>query len=138
MLRTPALLLFALLLQQRQCSMVSPEAIKGRVEDALRPYFPNAQGLANPQTQAIIGFTCTQGMGQQFVEKMQAYIAADRQINQQLGMVQFAPLLGGAHYRYFLLGFDGGWVRYDMDAHQVATLSMTPQALQSYRQTCGF
>jgi hypothetical protein len=77
-------------------------------------------------------------MGQQFVEKMQAYIATDRQITQQLGMVQFAPLLGGAHYRYFLLGFDGGWVRYDMDAHQVATLMMTPQALQAYRQTCGF
>jgi hypothetical protein len=129
--------LFALLLQQR-CNMASPEAIKGKVEDALRPYFPNARGMVNPQTQAIIGFTCTQGMGQQFIEKMQTYIATDRQIHQQLGMVQFAPLLGGAHYRYFLLVFDGGSVRYDIETQQVATLTIAPQVLQIYRQTCGF
>jgi hypothetical protein len=129
---------FALLLQQRGCNMASPGAIKSKVEDSLRPYFPNAQGLVEPQQQAIIGLTCTQGMGQQFVEKMRVYIATDRVINQQLGMVQFAPLLGGAHYRFFLLGFDGGWVRYDMEAHQVATLPMTAQALQMYRNTCGF
>jgi hypothetical protein len=85
-----------------------------------------------------MGLTCTQGVGPKFVEEMQKHIASDREINQQLSYVQFAPLLGGAHYRYYLLGFDGGWVRYDLDAHRVDTMSMTPQVLQAYRQTCGF
>ncbi|MGA2882190.1 MAG: hypothetical protein ABSG13_24830 [Bryobacteraceae bacterium] len=62
---------------------------------------------------------------------MQKFVATDREITQQLNLLQFAPLLGGAHYRYFLLGFDGGWVRYDMDAHTVDTVNMTPEALQA-------
>jgi hypothetical protein len=134
----PAFFLLALLLPQRQCSVVSPDGIKGKVEEALRPYFPNARGQVAPQQQAIIGLTCTQGVGPGFVAQMQKYIATDREINQQLSLVQFAPLLGGAHYRYFLLGFDGGWVRYDLDAHRVDAISMTPEVLQEYRQTCGF
>jgi hypothetical protein len=138
MLRAPAFFILALLLQQRQCSMVSPDAVKGKIEESLRPYFPNAVGQVAPQQQAIIGFTCTQGVGPGFVAQMQKFIASDREINQQLSLIQFAPLLGGAHYRYFLLGFDGGFVRYDMDAHRVDALNMTPQVLQSYRQTCGF
>lgn len=130
-------LLFPLLLFQRQCNMASPDAIKGKVEEALRPYFPNAHGLILPDQHIIAGLTCTQGVGMGLVTKMQVYIAGDRQINQELGMVQFAPLLGGAHYRYFMLGFDGGWVRYDMDGHLVDSVTMTPQALQAYRQVCG-
>ncbi len=117
--------------------MASPDAIRGKVEDALRPYFPNARGQVNPQQQAIIGFTCAQGVGPGFVAQMQKFIASDRAINQQLSLIQFAPLLGGAHYRYFLLGFDGGFVRYDMDAHTVDATIMPPALLQGYRQTCG-
>ena len=137
-MRHTAIVLFALLLQQRQCSMVSPDAIKAKVEEALRPYFPNARGQVAPQQQAIIGLTCTQGVGSAFVAQMQKFIASDREINQQLSLIQFAPLLGGAHYRYFLLGFDGGWVRYDLDAHRIDALNMTPDVLRGYRQACGF
>jgi hypothetical protein len=138
MLRAPAFFLFALLLQQRQCSMVSPDAIEGQVEQALRPYFSNARGRAIPQTQAIFAYTCTQGVTPEFVAKIAAYIGGDRDINQKLNMVQFAPLLGGAHYRYFLLGFDGGWVRYDLDAHKISVETMRPLALEAYKKACGF
>lgn len=142
MLRTPAFFLFALLLQQRHCNLASPEAIKGMAEDMLHPYFPNARVIANPQQQALIAFTCTQGVGPQLVAQLQQYIATDRTIVEKLSWVQladgFSPLLGGAHYKYLLLGFDGGWVRYDIDTRQIATLGMAPQALQAYKQVCGF
>jgi hypothetical protein len=137
MRHTQAFLLIPLLFVQRQCGMVSPDAIKGKVEEALRPYFPKAQGVVVPQQQAIMGLTCSQGVGPGLVEKMQTYIAGDREINQQLGMVRFAPLLGGAHYRYFVLVFDGGMVRYDLDARKVEAVGMTPQALEIYDQACG-
>lgn len=117
--------------------MVSPDAIKGQVEDALHPYFPNARGMVDLQHQAIVGFTCTQNVGLDFVEKLVPYLAGDRDINGKLNQVQWAPLLGGAHYKYFFLFFDGGWVRYDFDAHRFDAFNMTPQVLQGYRQACG-
>lgn len=138
MRHAPAFFLLALLLPQRQCDLASPQAIQGKVEEALRPYFPNAKGLVEPQQHIIVGLTCTEGVGPELVQKMQGYIAGDRNISQQLSMVGLAPLFGGAHYRYFMLAFDGGWIRYDMDAHLIGTLTMTPQSLESYRQKCGF
>jgi hypothetical protein len=137
MLRAPVFFLFALLLQQRQCSMVSPDGIKGQVEQNLRPYFPNARGVVAPEQQTIMGFTCAQGVGTDFVIKIAAFITTDRKINQQLSNIQLVPLLGGAHYKYFWLIFDGGFVRYGLDTHQIEAFNTTPQVLQVYRQTCG-
>lgn len=94
--------------------------------------------MVAPQQQAILGFTCTQGVGADFVAKIAAYIATDRKINQELSYVQFAPLLGGAHYKYYWLVFDGGFVRYDLDTHQIEAFNATPQVFQAYRQACGF
>jgi|SRR5580693_6116387 hypothetical protein len=138
MLRAPVFFLFALLLQQKQCSMVSPDGIKGKVEDSLRPYFPNARGVVAPQQGTIMGFTCAQGVGTDFVAKIAAYIVTDRKTLQELSYIQFAPLLGGARYKFFWLVFDGGFIRYDLDTHQIEAFNTTPQVLQAYRQTCGF
>ena len=95
-------------------------------------------GQVAPQQQAIIGFTCTQGVGPSFVAQIAAYIAGDRKINQDLSQVQLVPLLGGPHYRYFWLVFDGGFVRYDLDTHRVDAFNTTPEVLQGYRRACGF
>ncbi len=134
----PAFFLLLLLLQQRQCNIFSPEGLKGKIEDALRPYFPNARGVIAPQQQTLMGFTCVQGVGSEFVAKVAASIVADRKTIQDLSYIQFAPLLGGAHYKYFWLVFDGGFIRYDLDTRQIAAFNSTPQVLQAYRQTCGF
>lgn len=137
-MRYAAFALFALLLQERQCSIVSPDGIRGKVEQNLRPYFPNVRGVVAPQQQTIMGFTCAQGVGTDFVAKIAAYIVTDRKTIQDLSYIQFAPLLGGAHYKYFWLVFDGGFIRYGLDTHQIEAFNTTPQVLQVYRQTCGF
>jgi hypothetical protein len=134
----PAVFLLALLLQQRECGLVSPDAIKGHVEDALRPMFPNARSQADPQHQAILAFTCAQGVGPDFVAKLVPYLAGDRDTNQKLQWGGLALSVGGAHYRYILLFFDGGWVRYDLNTHGFDAFNMTPAVLQGYRQACGF
>ena len=126
------------LLLLRQCDVASPEAIKRKTEEQLRPFFPNARALVLPQRQAIIGFTCTQGVGVGFVSKMQEFVARDPQIKQDMELIRLAPLMGGAHYRYFLLAFDGGLVRYDLDARRVEGLTAAGLLPSLYEKTCGF
>lgn len=138
MRQAQCLLLFVLLVPQRQCNLLSPEGLKGQIEDALRPYFPNVRAFVDPQRQGMAGFTCTQGLGSDFVLKVQGYMATDRDIQQKLNLIPIAGLFSGSHYKYFLLGFDGGFIRYDFDTRQIDTLAMNSAALQTYRQTCGF
>ena len=93
-MRHTAIVLFALLLQQRQCSMVSPDAIKAKVEEALRPYFPNARGQVAPQQQAIIGLTCTNSNTAQVKLDTQESTMGQSKLQQYFALLNLGSLWG--------------------------------------------
>lgn len=120
---------------QRNCNFGSPEQIGQYVQQALQPYFPNTHAVVIRQSHAILAITCTQGISPQFVDKLKAFIASDADMGQQLAKVNLTGLLG---YRYFVLGFDGGWIWYDIQNKTVDTRPLPDTYAQQYNQTCGF
>jgi hypothetical protein len=134
-----AFCLLSALLPQQQCgNLASPEAIKGKVEEAMREDFPNARARIFPRQGAILALTCTQGVSMPFVIQIRDFIAKDQELNQKLGMIRLAPLVGGAHYQNLMLAFDGGVIVYDLDARTLAVVPPRPEMLDAYRKDCGF
>jgi len=117
--------------------MASADNIQAKVETALQPYFANARGEVLPKYQTIAGLTCMTGVGQELPAKIAGAIAADKEIMQELNMIQLAPLVGGANYRYFVLGFDNGMIRYEIPTRQFIVAPPPPGYAEHYRQVCG-
>src|ERR1700683_4940405 len=141
-MRPTFVLCFALLAvaPQRQCaitSLMSPEVIQDQFQQKINPYFPNAKVSVAPNLHAIVVYACTHGTGEAFVGSIRDFIAADRGINQALGYLQFAPLIGGAHYQFLILEFDSGSVVYNLDAKNLAAVPMAANGAQEYTQACG-
>jgi hypothetical protein len=135
--------LFAVALQQQNCSdsireMRSPEKTKGMVEEKLQPYFPNVKAVMLPEKHAILALTCVQGAGPEFVGKIRDLILNDPETTKPLAMLKVLPFIGGARYRYFVLGFDNGWVWYDIDNRTVSMPPVQDAYVAGYRQDCGF
>lgn len=128
-----------LLLPQRQCALASPDKLKEFTEDKLRGYFPNVKVLLIPQSQILVAFTCTQGIGPDLLPKFQQSIAQDPDLK-YMPLVQLGvEAAQGAHYRYFVLNFDSGFIRYDADTQQVSVVKPnTVEQMQIYQHRCGF
>jgi len=132
-----ALCFVSLLLPQRQCNVASPDKLKEATESHLRGYFPNVKAILLPAKQSVVALTCTQGIGPDLLPKFQQAIAQDQELNKEIPLFQFGvQIVGGGHYRYFLLYFDSGMIQYDLDAKQISVLGLTEQQLQSYRTVC--
>lgn len=137
-MRPTLVLCSALLLFQQQCNVTSPDALKSKAEDYLRPYFPNAKVMLAPSRQNVIVLTCTHGIGPSLLPKFQDAIANDSRITTFAPLAQLAlQAVNGAHYRSFLLYFDSGIIQYDLDAKQVSIHPITQQQAAQYDIDCG-
>jgi hypothetical protein len=128
-------LLFSLL-QQKTCKLATPEHIQAEFLTKLTPYFSNAKvEFAQIRGEnAIIALTCIQGAGPALVDEALQMLRAQRRAIAQLELV---PKLGGARYKYIVLGFDSAMIIYDIDSGQMAVGNPTPDYLVGYGGTCA-
>lgn len=141
MLSRPALFLCSLLFVvfQQQCNPLSPDSIKAKAETELHPYFPRAVVIPLPEKESIVALTCTQGDGPELLHALKDHMAQDRSMNDKLVLAQTVLHVAGARYRYLLLYFDTGVIRYDLSAREISVkYEVPPNDLESYNRHCGF
>jgi hypothetical protein len=130
-----SVLLFALF-QQKTCKLATPEHIEADFLQTLTPYFPHAQ-IQFAQLQgnnSVIALTCVQGAGPALVNEALQMLQAQRSKISQLKLV---PKLGGARYKYIVLGFDSAVIVYDVDTGQMAAARPPADFLTGYYGACG-
>ena len=136
-MRAYLLLVVATLLALTGCDtdLGNPQEIAARTESALRPYFPHASAVVQPQTQTIYGMACVE-LGRKLIEQIGPALAGTPEVKRlrRLRSLDWVP--GNHTYRYFVIGFENQLVVYDVDADAVKLRDASPDYHAIYQQRC--
>ncbi len=135
-MRAYLLLIFTVLtLTGCDTDLGNPQEIATRTESALRPYFPHASAVVQPQTQTIYGMACVD-LGRKLIEQIGPALAGTPEVKRlrRLRSLDWVP--GNHTYRYFVIGFENQLVVYDVDADAVKLRDASPDYHAIYQQRC--
>lgn len=136
-MRAYTLLMLAMLtLAGCDTDLGNPQELATRTESALRPYFPHASALVQPQTQTIYGMACVD-LGHKLIEQIGPALAGTPEVKKlrRLRSLDWVP--GNHTYRYFVIGFENQLVVYDVDADAVKLRDPSTDYHAIYQQRCS-
>jgi hypothetical protein len=132
----PRLLLLLSLFVLTGCDFGDPNEIAIRTEAALRPYFPRASAVVQPERATVYGMACVD-LGRKLVEQIAPALAASPDVKRFRTLRSIGWLPGNHSYRYFVVGFEKQFVVYDVDSGDVRVRDAEGDYSSLYYEKCA-